>query len=216
MSPSETLPRSVFLDVSLWGVIFGNLFSIGMAVFQRWDLAEIMWIFWAQSVGIGLMNFVRILSLKEFSTEGFKINDHPVEPTTETKIQTAFFFLVHYGLFHAVYAVFLWEKMDLSMMGGQDILLLALCALGFLGVHGFSLAHNFSRDFRQKRPNIGTLMFYPYLRILPMHLTIVFGGVFVSGEDSGAAQFSLILFMSLKTLADAGMHMVEHHIFRKI
>lgn len=50
-------------------------------------------------------------------------------------------------------------------------------------------------------------MFYPYLRIIPMHLTIIFG--------HAMDQSAMVLFMILKTLADAGMHMIEHHLFRK-
>ena len=82
-----------------------------------------------------------------------------------------------------------------------------LCALAFAGSHGFSFRHNRRTDFRQKKPNLGTLMFYPYLRIIPMHLTIVMGGAVFEG--------ALLLFMVLKTLADCAMHMLEHHLFRK-
>ena len=49
-------------------------------------------------------------------------------------------------------------------------------------------------------------MFYPYARIIPMHLTIVFGFNF------GGA---LILFLVLKTFADVIMHIVEHNVLRK-
>ena len=45
------------------------------------------------------------------------------------------------------------------------------------------------------KPNLGTLMFLPYLRILPMHLTIIFGMI-------GGSTFSILFFMSLKTAAD--------------
>jgi len=54
-------------------------------------------------------------------------------------------------------------------------------------------------------PNIGTMMFFPYLRIIPMHLTIIFGSDYAKGS-SGA----LILFLVLKTIADLIMHMIEH------
>lgn len=54
---------------------------------------------------------------------------------------------------------------------------------------------------------LGTLMFYPYLRIIPMHLTIIFGSMMGEGK--------VVLFMILKTVSDAAMHMVEHALFRK-
>jgi hypothetical protein len=49
-------------------------------------------------------------------------------------------------------------------------------------------------------------MFYPYARIIPMHLTISFGSL--SGD-------ALPLFLVLKTFADATMHIVEHNVLRK-
>jgi hypothetical protein len=50
-------------------------------------------------------------------------------------------------------------------------------------------------------------MFYPYLRIIPMHFTIIFGSMLPQGM--------LPLFVLLKTGADAGMHLVEHWLFRR-
>lgn len=49
-------------------------------------------------------------------------------------------------------------------------------------------------------------MFYPYARIIPMHLTIIFGPAF---------NLSLPLFLLLKTIADVIMHSVEYNVLRK-
>lgn len=62
-------------------------------------------------------------------------------------------------------------------------------------------------DFRDKKPNLGTLVFYPYLRIIPMHLTILWGTQMGGG--------AMLFFMLIKTVADAGMHIVEHNLFRQ-
>ena len=61
-------------------------------------------------------------------------------------------------------------------------------------------------DLRHTR-NIGTLMFIPYLRIIPMHLTIILGAVLGSGGG-------LLLFGALKTVADVVMHKVEHRMLQ--
>lgn len=53
-------------------------------------------------------------------------------------------------------------------------------------------------------------MFTPYLRIVPMHLTIIFGGLFV---HTGAG---LLLFGTLKTAADVAIHVVEHMQIKKV
>lgn len=194
-------------DLSLLGILFGNIVSIVMAVAYDWPLAQIMWVYWGQSVVIGVMNVIRMLSLKEFSTEGMTMNDQPVPETPAGKRNVAAFFALHYGIFHAVYAGFLWGEMPLAELSMFTVMAMVACVSAFVGSHSFSLMHNMKSDFKQKKPNLGTLMFYPYLRIIPMHLTIVFGGML--------SAIGLPIFMGLKTLADLGMHMVEHHLFQK-
>lgn len=202
----------VLFDASFWAVIGGNAFSIFMALTQGWSIGEIMWIYWFQSVIIGIINFIRIWTLKEFSTDNFEMNGSQPPPTEATKKQTAIFFLVHYGFFHVVYSVFLWQQMSLTEINWDTLFFVFLCCAGFLGAHSYSFRHNLSRDFKQQKPNIGTVMFYPYLRIIPMHLTIIFGGMATDGDS---AMYVLTMFMGLKTLADAGMHAIEHYLFQK-
>lgn len=198
---------SIF-DTSLWIIILGNIASIIVAIVQDWEIGQIMWVYWAQSVTIGAINVYRILALKEFTTEGMKQNGSAVPETAAAKKSVAIFFGFHYGFFHFIYMVFLFGLFPLTDISMDEFIFLLVIILGFFSAHGFSYRYNINKDFKNKKPNLGTIMFYPYLRIIPMHLTIIFGSMMVS-------TFSLILFMVLKTLADAGMHMVEHHLFRK-
>jgi hypothetical protein len=195
-------------DKSLWALTLSNIFSIYFAVTEGWSLPTVMLVYWFQNVVIGIFNFVRILQLKEFSTENFKINGRPAQPTQDTKIFTAFFFLFHYGFFHLIYLMFIMT-FPFSMSGrpiADPITFKYAIGMGlvFLGNHFFSYIYNKPRD--TKKQNIGYLMFYPYARIIPMHLTIVLGGFY-----SGA----IFLFMILKALADAAMHILEHNVIRK-
>lgn len=76
----------------------------------------------------------------------------------------------------------------------------------FLVYQCFSFFYN--RKWVDKRkPNIGKMMFFPYARIIPMHLTMIFGGWMSFGGFGG--KMTLLLFMLLKTGADAIMHVVE-------
>ena len=194
--------RHFRVDRSAALLIFSNLVTIVFAVVQKWDVGDVMWIYWGQSVIIGGFNWRRILDLKQFSTEGFRINDQPVEPTRETQRTTAWFFLLHYQGFHVIYLLFLVSEKKPSP--DMPVLGIAVCVLAFLLNHGFSYWHNRQRDMN-RTPNIGTIMFFPYARIIPMHLTILLGSHFAK-ESRG----ELMLFLGLKTLADVIMHMVEH------
>jgi len=68
-------------------------------------------------------------------------------------------------------------------------------------------SYTYYKNKPKKKQNIGTIMFYPYARILPMHLLIV-GGFFLA--DGGAQTAAVVLFLILKTGADTVMHYIEH------
>ena len=62
----------------------GNAMTFAAALTQHWSVTPILWIFWCQSVIIGAVNVVRILSLKEFSTAGLTMNGRP-DGETDTR-----------------------------------------------------------------------------------------------------------------------------------
>ena len=183
-------------------LVLSNLATIVLAVVDGWSLSDVMWIYWGQSVVIGFFNWRRMLHLRRFSTAGMTFNDAPVAETRSGKIQVATFFAVHYGFFHFIYFFFLVAER--SPMSGLGLAGIAACIAVFIVNHRFSFRHNLERDLARK-PNIGTMMFFPYARIIPMHLTIIFGNS-VAGGSTG----TLVLFLGLKTLADLVMHMIEH------
>jgi len=198
---NNQLRRNLFGEPSLWFLLLSNLATIFFATKENWNLLTIMWIYWFQSITIGFFNFIRILQLKEFSTEGFEINGQPAQPTQGTKISTAFFFLFHYGFFHFVYIIRIFYG---NTPNPAELKYILLTALLFFINHLFSYFYNRPRD--TKKQNIGSLMFYPYARIIPMHLTMLSGSAFVD---------ALPLFLVLKTFADCIMHIVEHNVLRK-
>lgn len=198
--------RNPFRDLSVWILLLSNIATIYFTVTENWGLGTVLWVYWFQSVIIGIFNFIRILQLKEFSSEGVYINKHAVEPTQGTKHYIAFFFLFHYGFFHLVYFFAILGGKFAAPVGndggGNGIKYILAMALLFFINHLFSYLYNRPRD--TKKQNIGTLMFYPYARIIPMHLVLVFA-------PGGA----LFYFLLLKTGADIIMHLVEHYVLRK-
>jgi len=51
-------------DNSALFLVVANLITAIFAIAQKWPLVEIMWIYWAQSVTIGIFSFIRIWRLK--------------------------------------------------------------------------------------------------------------------------------------------------------
>ncbi|MEM7284448.1 MAG: DUF6498-containing protein [Pseudomonadota bacterium] len=215
-SSSTTEPKA--RDYSGLAVIAANVFTIVLAFVENWDIRPLLIIYWAQSVIIGVSNFFRMVFLKDFSTEGLTSNGEPVPETEKGKWSTAIFFAIHYGFFHVVYAVFVfgaalggdlddkfggtWEPGSLEQFA--MVIAVAVFAVG----HWFSFRTNVEADLKG-RPNLGKMMFLPYARIIPMHLTIIFGFGF------GSNRYALLLFLALKTGADWLMHVVEHQVLQK-
>jgi hypothetical protein len=199
----------VLKDVSLWVLVSSNLAFAIFFIMQGGEFGTLMWAYWAQSVIIGVFNFIRILTQKNFSVKSVKLNNRPAKHNIGTKNYIAFFFLFHYGFFHFAYLMFLKDMAETTQI---DFILIG--ALIFLINHGFSLLYNHSKE-RYIEKNLGTMMFFPYIRIFPMHLTIIFGG-FIQGifsDSMFASILVIILFLGLKTIADAVSHVIEHNKF---
>ena len=203
MQHSGAIHRAGLLhgDRSLMFLLLTNLVIIVCAVLQQWSVADLLWVYWGQGVIIGYYNVHRIVDLDRFSSDGIMGRLGPAEPTCETQRCTAVCFALHYGLFHLVYGVFLLVTFrihpDFPLAG------LLLCILAFWFTHRYSYHYNRERDCVV--PNIGSLMFFPYARIIPMNLVILLGGQFVGGDRR-----ALVLLLLFKTGVDIAMHVIEH------
>ncbi len=209
---SNLWKRVDFTRFSTLSLLFSNLLVILFAVIDKLSAADVLWIYWSQSVIIGIFAAVEILSLKEFSTAGFRQGRKPVLPTKAAKYSTAVFFVFHYGFFHLVYAVFLGVFSHFAGQGPSGR------GKGFIF---YSAAIFFARYFidflasrnieRQELPNLGRMMLAPYVRIVPMHLTIILGAfIGVAGSFSAGADLAiLVLFTGIKTAVDLITHSVD-------
>ena len=211
LAPPPAPPLSVALVAEL---VASNLVSIAWAVHEHWSLLMLLWPYWMQSIVIGWYYRKRILSLKRFSTDGFESNGEPVRETPEARRETANFLAMHFGFFHVIYAVFLaafgfsGALGDTAGLGPGDAL--AVLVLG--GVFAFTQYAEHRRNVaidRGRRPNIGAMLFLPYLRVVPMHLIII-GGAMLGGGSA-----AVIVFGALKTVADVGMLILEQRLVAK-
>jgi hypothetical protein len=200
-------PAPVEAENESWkGLLFSNLLVAAMAVYLGWQLSDLLWPYWIQSVVIGLYAARRILALKRFDVTDFKINNKPAEENDRTRRSTAIFFVFHYGIFHAVYFGFLAARWP----DQQTWLWIAAAGLPFLVQQ--HMAYNQTIDvIRAGRPNIGTLMFLPYARVIPMHVTILFGAT-SADQHSG---LWIGLFTLMKTAADLVMNAVENRVLAR-
>jgi hypothetical protein len=187
-------------DRSAQSLIIANLVTIALALIQRWDIALVMRIYWAQSVIIGFFNFLRILLLKHYTTADSDPDPARTRSPLIAKLTIALFFAFHYGAFHFAYFVFL-KGMEVESPPSRILMAIPVAVFGIN--HMISFLTNVERDAGRRR-NLGKLFRYPYIRIVPMHVLIILG----AAVDSRAGW--LVIFLLLKTVADVVSHELDH------
>ncbi|MBX4198404.1 hypothetical protein KW782_03665 [Candidatus Parcubacteria bacterium] len=180
-------------DPSTLSLILSNILTIVLAIVQNWDFLTTLLVYWSQSVIIGFFCYLRMRSLKNFTTEGLTFNGIPVPEGTSSRNMVASFFAFHYGIFHILYFFFI---SFFAYLGAEiDMKHVGIGALIFFLNHLYSYLYN-RRKVSTKKENIGYIMFFPYLRVIPMQFTIVFG-------------LPLPLFLVLKSAIDVVMHTID-------
>jgi hypothetical protein len=202
-------PTSISLFIS-------NILAIVMGIVFGWSLFEVMWIYWVQSVIIGFFNFLRMFLFSIKSIMGKNSENVNNIATFIMGVFLSFFFVVHYGGFHTGYFIFL-SLFSSGEMGNSVVVNLSqflpsffLISAVFFVNHLFSFIYFYNKNKSSlvTFDSLANMMGKPYMRIIPLHLTIIFGGMFlVIGIMN---EFVLVFFLILKTFVDLQMHFIEH------
>ena len=188
-------------DSTVFSLIISNLLVIIWAAIAKWSLSFILWVYWTQSVLIGLFWFLKILAFKNLYRKSTTSSDNIVRMGVIERIAGGLFFLIHYGGFHLVYIAFLRFQ-----FGTCPVKPLVIFGGIFFINQLFSFFANIEKE-KGQRANFREFMSFPYARIVPMHLTIILGaGLRESGLGD---EFVLLLFLVLKTAADVIMHIKQ-------
>ncbi|NUM31234.1 MAG: hypothetical protein HUU47_02795 [Bacteroidetes bacterium] len=208
--------KNIFSDREFWFIALFNLYLAAGYIYNWFSVDTIIWIYFFQSIIIGIGNTVRMAKLQSFSTKNLQVNGESVEPTSKTKWTSALFFMFHFGFFHFVYFIFLvvfsvgnGSKTDIKIVM-LNIMIMAVNTI-------IATWSNIIRD-RDEKQNIGTLLFTPYLRVVPMHIFIILG--FTQKFDK-VVSIPIIgntdifwVFLLLKTISDLLMHIITEKTWR--
>lgn len=222
--------KKILKDKSFWALFLTNVVVIILAVLQRQNFMAVMWVYCVQGVIIIFFNFIRILQLKEFSTENIKIsvNNKPAD-WAPSKIKIHIIFLYIFSYFFTYSVVFLvlfmisfpdWVLRNLPFLSfdpkfpliaeklGIDTInwfFVIFTSLLFFINHLYSYIYNRPKD--TKKQSIGTLFGYPLIRMLQIFFLPLFVWFAVIG-------LPIIPFLCMKTLTDSLTHEIEHEIRR--
>ena len=72
--------RKIFTDTSFYALILLNIFFIYEYKDDPKNYSTIIWVFWCQSVLIGVFNFLELLTTRTVNSKDFTMNDKPVDP----------------------------------------------------------------------------------------------------------------------------------------
>lgn len=197
----------ILLRPSVIALVLANLVPLLGVLLFEWRVLDILMLYWAENVVIGVVNVLRMSVCRS----GMKFFLIP-------------FFIVHYGFFcygHllAVTAIFS-ESMGTAtawpyffgMPPGdawKSPLWIALAAIAVS--HMFSFFTNFLAGGEYRRTTASDLMSRPYGRIVVLHVTIIIGAALI--DWLGSPIMMLVVLIAAKIALDLRLHLLERDKF---
>lgn len=199
----------------VYSLIFANLISIGFAIYGHWQLAEVILLFWAQNIIIGIFSVYKLYVAKNIIYTGKGISE------TDKK-SLALSFGIPFFIFNLFYLPFFYQFMDLVHTFSIILIPLAVFALS----HLISFLINFNKDslvpIQYKQFTVAV-----FIRIFPIHFFIIFGGALIAlsymglvalwmltgygiGNEQIIITCALVLFMLFKTFFEVVAHIISH------
>lgn len=188
--------KSILSDPSLWVLVGINIYLVYYYYHHPEIFTTLIWLYWAQSVLLGLFNFLDMLTVRKVKPGSIEINGKVTTGDASLSGAGAFFFLFHYGFFHLVYFIFIT---GMKRSGPIQWDFLKYFFFAFLAGQIINFVQHKMQQ-RKQQVNLGTMFFIPYLRIIPMHLTILLPNFFPVS--------SLGIFLILKSIADVIMYII--------
>lgn len=191
-------------------LVFANVAVLVGALFFGWSIAEVFWIYWAETGVIGFYNILRMIVVK--APDRLKMMLIPL-------------FIIHYGAFMAGNALFLGVVVFNPALqlfpedNFRSIFIAVGISVGFLlASHGLSFYTNYVRDGEYKTALLPRLMFAPYIRIFIMWTIIMVAYFWLAillvldkaVPDGPTIIFFTVLLVVLKCIADLVTHVVMH------
>ncbi len=207
-------------------LVITNLIPLVGVLALGWNLLLILALYWAENGIVGVINILKILLAEGTDTPdtgSMRITENGRAVQNLTRLGTAGFFCLHYGIFWVVHGVFVFTFLPAMTGLGTpgavpddpftgfptvDIPLFGAGVVALAVSHGVSFWTNYLGRGEYRTLSPAEVMIQPYGRLVIMHLTIIVGA-FVSiflGTPIG----SLLVLVGLKTALDLLFHLRQH------
>ena len=197
----------ILLRPSVIALVLANLVPLLGVLLFEWRVLDILMLYWAENVVIGVVNVLRMSVCRS----GMKFFLIP-------------FFIVHYGFFcygHLLAMTGIFSKsmgtatawpyffgMPLAD-AWKSPLWIALAAIAVS--HMFSFFTNFLAGGEYRRTTASDLMSRPYGRIVVLHVTIIIGAALI--DWLGSPIMMLVVLIAAKIALDLRLHLLERDKF---
>ena len=192
-----------------WVLLAANLALIPAVLLFDWSIFDIVFLYWAENLVIGVVNVLKMATVQPASGNSTS--------SWRSKLFMIPFFSLHYGGFCAGHGIFifalfkpseshgdtLWTALPVLLSGTMGMTLALLA-----GSHLFSFFTNYLGRGENRHTTLSELMAQPYSRIIVLHITIIVGGLLTQmlGDPMGL----LLVLVLLKTVVDLNLHGKEY------
>ena len=204
--PAETPPRRWPISAAV--LIAANVAPLIGVLSHHWSVFAVVLLYWCENVVVGVFNVLRMVSAR------------PQDALANAgKFFLVPFFCVHYGGFTFVHGIFVFglfgggfKTVGLDLTPHTVLTAIRQAGLGWgvaalFASHGFSFFHNYLAGGEYRNVGLSQLMTQPYVRVMVLHIAIIFGGILVT--KLGSPVPALVLLIVLKTVIDLGAHLSE-------
>ena len=233
---TSILPGDVIHDFPVISLIVANLVTIVLAIIGNWDLATVLFIYWSQSIIIGIFTVISILGadpavltvdlkkpiheqdvpegdfdLEKFIHEWGGTGDISPRRIWSYKCSHAGLFTLFFGFLHWGLFVFIVESGMFGPVNFADPRIWLSCGL-FFASHLCSHIR-YRHEGAQGAGFIKEEFLSTLQRIIPMHSTIFLGSFIIFALQAFGIESTmpvLVLFLVLKTRSDIISHKIKH------
>jgi hypothetical protein len=200
--------RSLVISASL--LLGANVVALVCAISFRWNLFEIVLLYWIQALIVGVFQRQKIKDMVTYARHPRRAKWFRAHGTSLMQEGLHNGFAGIYGVFWAGVTVTLLITFFKSDRLAVDVATVLSASSAFIFVHWWSYRSNKPTD-EQRVIDINVLILPMARMLLPLHVFCV-----VMDLDITTNPTTTFTWMSIKTAADLGAHIVEHNQSRRI
>lgn len=189
-------------------LVIANLVPLAGVWLFDWQVIDILMLYWAENVIIGVVNILRLAVCRQGRS-----------------LFLVIFFMMHYGIFcyghlMAITGIFsdafvngtAWDYFFAvpSSAAWKTPLWIAIGSIA--ASHLVSFFANFIAGGEYLRTNANTVMHRPYGRVVVLHVAIIFGAALI--DWLGSPVMMLVALVAAKIVLDLRLHLAERETFR--